>query len=129
MPGSIAHAAVIIGKLLEGYSPNGVFTEPRTQIVSMYTDQVPSNDLSRGLAQKHGFTIYPTIKDAITLGGGDVAVDAVLLVGEHGDYPTNERGQKLYPRYELMERIAEVFRRTGRFRAGLYPQASSPIPG
>ncbi len=109
-----SHAAVIIGKLLEGYSPNGVLTEPRTQIVSMYTDQVPSNDLSRGLAQKHGFTIYPTIKDAITLGGGDVAVDAVCFVGEHGDYPTNERGQKLYPRYELMERIAEVFRRTGK---------------
>ena len=34
----------------------------------MYTDQVPENDLSRGLAEKHGFTIYPTIKDAMTLG-------------------------------------------------------------
>lgn len=109
-----SHASVIVGRLLEGYRPNGVFTEPRTRVVSMYTDQVPENDLSRGLAEKHGFTIYPTIKDALTLGGDRLAVDAVCFVGEHGDYPWNERGQKLYPRFELMERIVEVFRRSGR---------------
>ena len=51
----------------------------------MYTDQVSKNDLSRGLAREHGFTIYPTIKDALTLGGDDLAVDAVCLIGEHGD--------------------------------------------
>jgi hypothetical protein len=107
------HANVIIGRLLNGYSPNGVFTEPRTRIVSMYTDQVPPADLSRGLAEKHGFKIYPTVREALTLGGGDLAVNAVCFVGEHGNYPVNDRGQKLYPRYELMERIVEVFRRTG----------------
>jgi len=109
-----SHAAVIIGRLLEGYSPDGIFTEPRTHLVSMYTAQVPANDLSRGLAQKYGFPIYPTIKDALTLGGGDLAVDAVCFIGEHGDYPWNERGQHLYPRYELFEQIVEVFRRTGK---------------
>ncbi len=108
------HANVIIGRLLDGYSPNGVFTEPRTRIVSMYTDQVPPADLSRGLAEKHGFRICPTIQEALTLGGDDLAVDAVCFVGEHGQYPTNDRGQKLYPRYELMERIVEAFRRTGK---------------
>jgi hypothetical protein len=109
-----SHAAVIIGRLLEGYSPNGVFTKPRTQLVSMYTDQVPSNDLSRGLSEKHGFKIYPTIKDALTLGGDQLGVDAVCFIGEHGNYPYNDRGQHLYPRYELMEPIVEVFRRTGK---------------
>jgi hypothetical protein len=108
------HANVIIGRLLDGYSPNGIFTEPRTRIVSMYTDQVPPADLSRGLAEKHGFRICPTIQEALTLGGADLAVDAVCFVGEHGQYPSNDRGQKLYPRYELMERIVEVFRRTGK---------------
>ena len=108
------HANVIIGRLLDGYSPNGIFTEPRTRIVSMYTDQVPPADLSRGLAEKHGFRIFPTIREALTLGGDDLAVDAVCFVGEHGNYPSNERGQKLYPRYELMEQIVEVFRRTGK---------------
>ena len=112
--GFVSHAAVIIGRLLEGYSPNGVFTEPRTRLVSMYTAQVPPNDLSRGLSEKHGFKIFPTIKDAMTLGGDDLAVDAVCFIGEHGNYPYNDRGQHLYPRYELMEPIVEVFRRTGK---------------
>jgi hypothetical protein len=110
--GFVSHAAVIVGRLLDGYSPNGVFTEPRTRLVSMYTAQTPPNDLSRGLAEKHGFKIYPTIKDAMTLGGDDLAVDAVCFIGEHGNYPYNDRGQHLYPRYELMEPIVEVFRRT-----------------
>src|ERR1700747_2161072 len=66
-----SHAAVILGRLLEGYSPDGVFTQPRTQLVSMYTAQVPANDLSRGLSEKYGFKIYPTIKDTLTLGGDD----------------------------------------------------------
>jgi hypothetical protein len=108
------HANVIIGRLLNGYSPNGIFTEPRTRLVSMYTDQFPPADLSRGLAEKHGFKLFPTIREALTLGGDDLAVDAVCFVGEHGNYPNNDRGQKLYPRYELMERIVEVFRRTGK---------------
>src|SRR5207253_26330 len=42
-----SHAAVIVGRMLNGYQPNGVRQEPRTTIVSMYTDQVPPNDLSR----------------------------------------------------------------------------------
>ena len=96
--GFVSHAAVILGRLLAGYSPNGVFTAPRTQLVSMYTAQFPSNDLSRGLAEKCGFKIYPTIKDALTLGGDDLAVDAVCFIGEHGNYPYNEREQHLYPR-------------------------------
>ncbi len=112
--GFVSHAAVILGRLLTGYSPDGVFTAPRTQLVSMYVAQFPSNDLSRGLSQKYGFKIYPTIKDALTLGGDDLAVDAVCFIGEHGNYPYNERGQHLYPRYELMEPITEVFRVTGK---------------
>jgi hypothetical protein len=86
----------------DGYSPNAVFTGPRTRLVSMYMDQVPPADLSRGLSEKHAFQIFPTIREALTLGGNDLAVDAVCFVGEHGNCPNNERGQKLYPRYELM---------------------------
>jgi hypothetical protein len=109
-----SHAAVIIGRMLDGYAPGGVQTEPRTRIVSMYTDQVPGNDLSRALAAKHGFQIYPTVAGALTLGGDKLAVDAVVFVGEHGDYPTNDVGQKLYPRYELYSQIVDVFRKSGR---------------
>ena len=41
-------------------------------------------------------------------------MDGVLLVAEHGDYPDNEKGQKLYPRYEFFEEIVNVFREDGR---------------
>jgi hypothetical protein len=109
-----SHADVIVGRILEGYYPNGVRKEPRTNIVSMYTDQIPQNDMSRDLSARRGFKIYPTIAEALTLGGDRLAVDAVLLIGEHGNYPTNEKGQKLYPRYELYQQIIEVFRRGGR---------------
>jgi hypothetical protein len=109
-----SHADVICGRILEGYSPNGVRVAPRTRIVSMYTDQVAPKDMSRDLASKHGFKIYPTIAEALTLGGDNLAVDAVLFVGEHGNYPTNDRGQKLYPRYELFQQIIEVIRKSGR---------------
>lgn len=108
-----SHADVIIGRLLDGYSVNGMPVEPRCEIVSMYTDQIAAKDMSRPLSRKHGFPIYPTISEALTLGGDRLAVDAVLLIGEHGDYPFNSRGQKLYPRYEWMEQIVEVFRRSG----------------
>jgi hypothetical protein len=109
-----SHADVICGRILDGYHPNSVRTEPRTRIVSMYTDQIAAKDMSRDLSSKHGFKIYPTIAEAVTLGSGKLAVDAVLLVGEHGNYPINEKGQKLYPRYELMQQIVDVFRKSGR---------------
>lgn len=109
-----SHADVICGRILQGYRPNDVPVEPRTRIVSMYTDQIAREDMSRRLAARHGFTIHPSVAEALTLGGGRLAVDAVLLVGEHGDYPTNERGQKLYPRFELFEKIVGVFRKSGR---------------
>lgn len=110
----MSHADVIAGRILKGYAPEGLRTAPRTQIVSMYTDQVPANDMSRALAAKHGFRIYPTIASALKLGGDRLAVDAVLFVGEHGNYPENDRGQKLYPRYELFREIVEVMRQGGR---------------
>ena len=58
--------------------------------------------------------IYPTIAEALTLGGGKLAVDGVVLVGEHGNYPRNEKGQTKYPRWEFFQKIVEVFRASGR---------------
>ena len=35
-----------------------------------------------------------------------VAVDGILAIGEHGDYPINAKGQRLYPRRHFWEQIA-----------------------
>ena len=109
-----SHAAVICGRFFNAYHPNNKRTEPRHEIVSMYVDQFPPNDVSRGLSEKHGFKIVPTIADALTSGTGKLTVDAVLLIGEHGDYPRNEKGQKLYPRHRLFKEVVDVFRSGGR---------------
>jgi hypothetical protein len=40
-------------------------------------------------------------------------VEGILLIGEHGNYRRNEKGQILYPRYEMMQEIVRIFRKTG----------------
>jgi hypothetical protein len=58
--------------------------------------------------------VYPTIADALTRGTAGLAVDGVLIIGEHGKYPRNAKGQVQYPRYEFFQKTVEVFRRSGR---------------
>ena len=108
-----SHADVIVGKILEGFNYDGG-AGPDLKLVSLYVDQFPEKDMSRVLAKKHGFTIYDTIADAVTLGGKNLAVDGVLIIGEHGKYPTNDRGQLLYPRRRFFEEVAKVFERSKR---------------
>lgn len=103
-----SHADVIVGKILEGYEHDGG-AKPDLQVVSMYVDQFPEKDMSRDLAQKHGFRITPTIAEALTLGGNRLAVDGVLSIGEHGKYPQNEKEQTLYPRRRFFEEIVKTF--------------------
>jgi hypothetical protein len=106
-----SHADVIVGKLLEGYLHDGG-AGPNLKLVSLYVDQTPDKDMSRDLAKKHGFTIYPTIEGALTLGGERLAVDGVLCVGEHGEYPKNDKGQILYPRRRFFEEVCKVFEKS-----------------
>ena len=62
-----SHADVIIGRMLGGYYYQGQHHEPRVEVISMYTDQVPDMDMSRDLVAKHEFKIYPSIRQALTL--------------------------------------------------------------
>jgi hypothetical protein len=109
-----SHADVIVGKYLEGFNQDKNPPYPRSQIVSMFTEQVPENDMSREMASKYNVPIYRTVAEALTLGGNTLEVDAILLIGEHGDYPMNEKAQKLYPRFEMFLKITDVFRETGK---------------
>ncbi|MFO0928227.1 MAG: hypothetical protein U0736_14510 [Gemmataceae bacterium] len=108
-----SHADVLVGKLLEGYLHDGK-TMPSLRLASMYVDQRPAGEWSAGLAKKHGFTLHDTIAGAITRGGPTLAVDGVLLIGEHGKYPTNRKGQILYPRRRFFAETCAVFERSKR---------------
>ncbi len=108
-----SHADVIVGKILEGFNHDGG-AGPNLKLISMYVDQFPDTDLSRGLAKKHDFKIYDGIADCLRLGGKDLAVDGVLCIGEHGNYPDNDKGQKLYPRRRFFEAVADVFARSNK---------------
>jgi len=108
-----SHAYHIAGRFIHGYPIHGVHHQPEWTIARMFNDQYPGNDLSRGLASKFGFEISKTVAEALG-GSGGLDVDAVLLVGEHGQYPNNEIGQKLYPRHRLFMEVADYFRKCGK---------------
>src|SRR5687767_7628252 len=103
-----SHADVIVGKILEGYDMDRK-SYPNMRLVSMFVDQFPKGDMARDLAKQFNFTIYDSIAGAVTLGRKEVAVDGVLLIGEHGQYPRNERGQIQYPRRRFFEQTTDVF--------------------
>ena len=108
-----SHADVIVGKILEGYQQDGG-PGPDLELVALYVDQVPPQDLSRSLARRHGFRLARSIEEALTLGKGRLQVRGVLSIGEHGRYPQEPRtGQVMYPRKRFFDQIVQVFRRTG----------------
>jgi hypothetical protein len=109
----LSHAYHVCGRFLNGYLRDGKMHYPDFAIAGMYVEQTGAGDLSKEHARQHGFTLYPDIAGALTLGGDKLAVDGVLLIGEHGDFPFNPKVQKLYPRYEYFHNIVEVFAKSG----------------
>jgi hypothetical protein len=110
----LSHAQHEGDRWLVGYPIDGAWHKPDWKGVSLYVDQKPAGDLSGARAKEFGFEVYPTIAEALRCGGDKLAVDAVLIIGEHGDYPRNEKGQILYPRYEFFQECVKVFEKDGR---------------
>ena len=109
-----SHSDNFITRFLEGYWIDDKYHEPPCDVASLFVEQEHDADISARLAKTWGVPTFPTIQDALTLGGNELAVDGVLLIGEHGNYPTNVKNQKLYPRYRFMDAIVSVFKRSGR---------------
>lgn len=109
-----SHAQHMGDRFLTGYPYGGAWHKADMQVVSLYVDQKPAGDLSGARAREFDFRVYPTIAEALRCGGKELAVDAVLIIAEHGDYPRNEKGQILYPRYEFFEQCIQVFEQSSR---------------
>nr|WP_303652534.1 hypothetical protein [Paludisphaera mucosa] len=119
----LSHGYHIVGRFLDGFpvydggpgrTPEQNLHRPPFDVASLYIEQADATDLGRAKAARQGVRQSPTIADALTLGTGRLAVDAVLLIAEHGEYPLNEKLQKLYPRYDYFRQVLDVFRASGR---------------
>lgn len=109
-----SHAQHFLDRHLLGYTWKNGWQLPRIELASIYMDQRPEGDLSQERIRRHKLNAYPTIEEALTLGGDKLAVDGVIIIGEHGDYPKNEKGQTRYPRYDWFKRVTKVFEDSGR---------------
>ena len=93
----------------------GQRVDPGVDVVAWYADQFPPDDMAREASKRLGVPLFDTIDKALCLGTQKLAVDAVLLIGEHGEYPTNELGQKMYPRKEFFDQIVATMKRSERY--------------
>ncbi len=109
-----SHADVLLTRLVAGYALDGMKPFPALDLASVYVDQTPPIDLSRELATKHDFIAADSIEQALTLGTGKLAVDGVLLIGEHGEYPLSDTGQVVYPKRQMFEQVVGVFKESER---------------
>jgi len=109
----LSHSYHISNRFLYGTPRDGQLHVPKHYVHSLCVDQTPENDLSREVGKEFGIRVTRSVAEALT-SGGKLDVEGVLLIAEHGNYPRNDKGQILYPRYEMMEQIVEVFRKTGK---------------
>ncbi|MBP1988734.1 hypothetical protein [Paenibacillus eucommiae] len=104
----INHADVIITKFLDGYTLNGRAYTSTVDIVSMYIDQYPANDMGRDMAAKHGVALHGSIREALLNGDPSFQLDGIIIIGELGEYPMNEFDQILYPRRKFFEECLNI---------------------
>jgi hypothetical protein len=110
-----SHAYNILENFFQPYLFQGELVDPGCDVVSFYADQFPKDDMTREASQRLKVPLFKTIDEALCVGGKSLAVDAVLLIGEHGDYPYNEMGQHLYPRKPFFDQCVRTMQRSGRF--------------
>jgi len=109
-----SHAQHFLDRHCMGYTWGGQWQAPRFDVASVYIEQEQTQgDLAQQRIDKYKLNRVTSIADALTLGTSKLAVDGVVVIGEHGDYPTNEKGQRRYPRYDWFKQIVKVFDQTG----------------
>jgi hypothetical protein len=109
-----SHADWLVNKLIDGYWWQGAYVAPRVEVVSLYLHQHDTSLLGQKVANAKGIPIFKTVGEAVTLGGKELAVDGVVIVGEHGDYPTDLKGHWLLPRWWLYNQVIRVFEQSKR---------------
>src|SRR6478609_10612572 len=69
-----SHAQHIVDRFLEGYGWNGTHHHPEMDLVSIFIDQIRDDDVSKTrLSEFPSMKLYPSIAEALTLGGSTLA--------------------------------------------------------
>ncbi|MCX6381793.1 MAG: hypothetical protein NT023_20350 [Armatimonadetes bacterium] len=109
-----SHGVCYCTKLLEGKQFDDHYEAPLCDVASIHLMEIAKNDVGVDTAKRHNVKMYPSIATALCCGGDTLAVDGVAIIGEHGNYPVNEKEQMLYPRREMFDQVVNVFRQSGR---------------
>ena len=109
-----SHADWIVNKLLDGYWWHGAATPSQVDVVSVYIHQFDTSLLGQKVCKAKNIPIYKTVGEAVTLGGNELAVDGVVIVAEHGNYPTDLKGHWLLPRWWIYQQVIKVFEQSKR---------------
>jgi len=112
--GASSHGVCYCTKFLEGKQFDDHYEEPRCDVVAIHLKEISADDVGVATAAKYHVPMYPSVATALCQDGDALAVDGVVVVGEHGTYPLNVKGQQLYPRRELFDQVVGVFRQSGR---------------
>ena len=65
----LSHAQHFADRFLVGYPTEGRWHRPDMKVVSLFVDQKPEGDQSIDRAREFGFSVYPTIAEALRCGG------------------------------------------------------------
>ncbi|MAT16447.1 MAG: hypothetical protein CMJ46_14385 [Planctomyces sp.] len=110
-----SHAHVILENFLQDYLFNGQRVSPGVEVVSIYFDQRQPGDIVDQVLEQYPIPLYKTIGEALCAGGNELAVDAVLNIGEHGNYAYNHLEQHMYPRKRFFDEAVAEMKRANRF--------------
>jgi hypothetical protein len=83
-------------------------------VVSVYIHQLDTSLLGQKVCKAKNIPIFKTVGEAVMLGGKELAVDGVVIVAEHGNYPTDLKGHWLLPRWWIYQQVMQVFEQSKR---------------
>ncbi len=109
-----SHSQHFLDRFHLGCASGGRWRESQVEVAGVYIDQFNERDIGRQRIAKYGLQQFDTIAETLTLGGETLAVDGVVIIGEHGNYPKNDKGQTLYPRYTWFKEVVAMFEKSGR---------------
>jgi len=109
-----SHADWIVNKLIDGYWFEGAHHPSRVDVASVYVHQYDTSLLAQRVCKAKNIPMFKTVGEAVTLGGKELAVDGVVIVAEHGNYPTDLKGHWLLPRWWIYQQVIRVFEQSKR---------------